>query len=127
MDDKIYKIINKETGLFSKGGKYVRWTKNGKVWTKLSHLKNHLGLFMNCDGIFMRNNPYENAEVVEFQIKYEETQRFDVMNLMNELSNNKKQYWIDYKKREKEYKEKMEKERLIESANQYPEEVKNLL
>lgn len=124
MNDKIYKIINKETGLYSKGGKYVSWNKNGKVWTKLSHLKSHLGQLMNCEGVFKRNNPYENAEIVEFEIKYEEAKRFNVMDLMNEVSDGKKQYWIDLEEKERKQEEKLEKEKLKELLNKYPKEAK---
>lgn len=31
----IYKIRHKKTGLFATGGRYAKWSKQGKIWTKL--------------------------------------------------------------------------------------------
>lgn len=47
---KVYKIRNKETGLFKKGGgggpnnDWARWSKTGKSWSSLGGLKNHMRL-----------------------------------------------------------------------------------
>lgn len=38
----VYRIRHKETGLFSKGGTRLTFTKQGKVWTKLAYVKSHL-------------------------------------------------------------------------------------
>lgn len=40
---KVYKIRNPQ-GLHSTGGSCPRWTKNGKTWVALNHLKAHLTL-----------------------------------------------------------------------------------
>ena len=40
---KIYKIRHMQTGLYSAGGSYSpRWTKRGKTWNTLGHLKSHI-------------------------------------------------------------------------------------
>lgn len=36
--------IRRSDGRFSTGGCRPRWTKNGKTWTNLGHLKNHLNI-----------------------------------------------------------------------------------
>lgn len=41
----LYKIQNKVTGEFSKGGEVPKFGKVGKVWKHLGHLKNHLRQF----------------------------------------------------------------------------------
>lgn len=46
--------IRRRDGLFSTGGCRPRWTKNGKTWTNLGHLKNHLnitdpGVYAGCE------------------------------------------------------------------------------
>lgn len=48
----MYKIKNKNTGLFSKGGAYVtenkyHWSKRGKIWSVLHHVKLHASQYMN--------------------------------------------------------------------------------
>mgnify|MGYP000929319385 CR=1 FL=1 len=42
---KIYKIFNPETGLYSRGGDPPKWSKVGKTWNTIGHLKNHLHMF----------------------------------------------------------------------------------
>jgi hypothetical protein len=39
---KVYKIRNKETGLFATGGTDCKFNKTGKVWKTLAHVKTHL-------------------------------------------------------------------------------------
>ena len=44
-----YQIRNPYTGLYSPGGSdadRVKWSKNGKVWTSIGALKNHLRQFV---------------------------------------------------------------------------------
>ena len=44
---KIFKIKDKNTGLFSTGTKHPTWTKKGKIWNQINHIKTHLRQF--CD------------------------------------------------------------------------------
>ena len=39
-----FKIRDRETGLFSSGGTYPHFSKTGKVWSDIGHLKSHLSL-----------------------------------------------------------------------------------
>ena len=61
---KLYKIRDKETGLFSSGGSSPHWTKNGKRWSTLGYLHSHLNQFKNG----YRIEFYKNAEVVEAEV-----------------------------------------------------------
>ena len=40
----MFKIRDRETGLYSTGGYHPRWTKAGKVWRGSGALRNHLWL-----------------------------------------------------------------------------------
>jgi len=40
---KVYKIRNKETGMFKCKGSWG-WSEKGKTWSSIGHLKNHLRL-----------------------------------------------------------------------------------
>lgn len=72
---KIYKIRNMKTGLFSMGGSstpyYSRlWSKQGKSWNTLNHVKLHLkgiGYVPGCKPQF----PMEDWEIVEFKMYVE--------------------------------------------------------
>ena len=64
MIDKVYKIRNKKTGQFSVGGTYwiqKVWTKKGKIWTDLGHIKTHMQLDHNKEY-------FEDSEIVEYSI-----------------------------------------------------------
>jgi len=55
----IYKVRDKNTGLFSTGSHHPRWKKSGKVWHRIGDLKNHLNQFKHMP---------DNWEVCEFPI-----------------------------------------------------------
>jgi hypothetical protein len=38
----MFKIKNTETGLFSSGGTWPSWSKEGKTWSKRGHVTSHL-------------------------------------------------------------------------------------
>lgn len=60
-----YKIKNKTTGLYSTGGVYSRWTKDGKTWTNISKLRAHLTLRLNGRII---HDAMDNWEIIEYEV-----------------------------------------------------------
>lgn len=42
----VYKIKDSETGLYSTGGTYPSWTKKGKTWSTLGHLKSSVTQYL---------------------------------------------------------------------------------
>lgn len=72
-----YKIRDKDTGLFSTGGYYPSWTKTGKSWKRLNHLKCHLNLWIRDDNGYVpkwRRDRYYiplRWEVVRYTYRYE--------------------------------------------------------
>lgn len=87
MKVKAWKIRNKETGEFSKGGTYARhiWTKGGKTWSNIGHVKNHMNSFIGYNGELSSDYPYHNAEIVEVEIDYEECFTYDVSVLVEDM------------------------------------------
>jgi hypothetical protein len=65
---KIYKIRHMQTGLYSAGGSYSpRWTKRGKTWNTLGHLKSHIrGIAETRQAITIRDMCF--WEVVEIEV-----------------------------------------------------------
>jgi len=59
---KVYKIRDKNTGLFSTGGVSLRWEKTGKSWSCEGHVKSHLTLlkehhkYRTCSGWNNKHN-----------------------------------------------------------------------
>ena len=59
---KVYRIQDISTGLFSTGGAYPSFNKNGKIWLSLGNVKKHLQL-----------TSYDNnVELVEYSLTIEE-------------------------------------------------------
>jgi len=69
---KVYKIRDKDTGLYALGGIYGGWNKTGKSWSTIGNLKGHLAMF---EGSY---NKYSNAEVVEIEVNYDECNKYDI-------------------------------------------------
>lgn len=101
---KVYKIRDKETGLFSKGGSshWNIWTKVGKSWSNIGHIKNHLHMFIDHDGVKNQGYPYSNAEIIEVEINYDNCFHYDVGELFDVMAEDKaKQEEIYHKQQEK--------------------------
>jgi hypothetical protein len=60
----IYKIRHKITGLFSSGGAHPRWTKKGKAWTNIGHIKTHFSMI----GDAQLRAAYRDSEIVEYDV-----------------------------------------------------------
>lgn len=61
----IYKIRDRITGAYSKGGARPYWTLKGKVWKQKSHVSLH---FVNILEYSSYTSVYDDAEVVEFEL-----------------------------------------------------------
>lgn len=61
-----YMIQRKSDGLFSNGGQYPSFKKNGKVWSTMGGLKNHLHQFHDYNGELphYRTFPYKDCRIV---------------------------------------------------------------
>lgn len=70
-----YKIRNKKTGLFSKGGHAygdLNFDETGKIWKTIGHVKNHLNMY--------DNRRTTDWEVVTFSLV--ETEKCDIKDLL---------------------------------------------
>ena len=73
---KVYKLRNKDTGLFSTGGLSPVFNKKGKVWKQLNHIKSHLTQFKpksycySTDRKF-NENYLNSVEIVEYALSEE--------------------------------------------------------
>ncbi len=90
----MYKIKRLVDKLYSTGGRCPRFTKNGKVWSTLPGLKNHLNMFISpwWDQI---DNKYENCIVVEYGVEGYKEDVFDIGKYMEE--------WLKNKRKERGY------------------------
>ncbi len=64
----VYKIRDKETGLYSDGGRWPKFSKKGKTWKEIGHVKLHISQFN--DNWKWRDNDYlSKIEVVAFDVQ----------------------------------------------------------
>lgn len=63
---KMYKIRNKNTGLFSRGGSEPEFNKKGKIWKTMGHLKAHLNQFITYGG--KNDSPFIEAKVKNWEV-----------------------------------------------------------
>ncbi len=73
---KVYKVRDRETGLFSTGGTYPSWTKNGKAWPSRGALKSHLTMWADMGYKKTPKAIPESWEVVEFVFNLDESTVF---------------------------------------------------
>lgn len=74
---KVYKIRNPQ-GLFSNGGSHPSFTKNGKSWSNIGHVKSHLGYDQSGPA---KEELYQNCEVIVFESSVIDS--FSVLDLIN--------------------------------------------
>lgn len=63
---KIYKIRHKLTGLFSTGGSNPFWTKKGKTWSSIGHVKSHISGVV--DYGYRDKSDMVNWEIIEIEV-----------------------------------------------------------
>jgi hypothetical protein len=84
---KIYKIIHKNTGLYNAGGTTPRWTKKGKKWSSLGHLKLHIISQLNYNyttNQYSYNKDILNWEVIEIEVSEMVNSKFNAHALIEE-------------------------------------------
>jgi hypothetical protein len=120
--DKLYKIRNKETGQFSKGG-ITRdiWTKGGKTWTNIGHVKSHLNQFLRSNGDMGAQYPYLNAEIVEVEVDYDNAFSYDVNILVGEMAEAKDKKNQRAQELHKKWEEEQERKKFEELARKHPD------
>jgi len=84
---KLYKIRHKVTGLFSKGGGHPFWTKKGKTWSTLGHLKRHIAGVI--DYRYHDLKDMVNWEVIEIEVSETLTPICNAQDIANEQVNKK--------------------------------------
>ena len=76
--EHFYKIRDKRTGLFKEGGHWPRWSKKGKEWTSVGHVKQHLSQFP------ANKIDWDNWEMVEYAYEPVETGSKKLGDLLSE-------------------------------------------
>jgi len=94
----VYKIRNKETGLFSTGGSIPRWKKVGKTWSGLGPVTNHLVMW--CEKYDYKRGKKIIAdipnewEIVKYELKEDVAESWAAKKVSDDL---KRRHIIDKK------------------------------
>ncbi len=87
---QVYKIKDKETNLFSTGGRYPRWTKSGKAWPDLKSLKCHLNFFVSKGTSGKHASIPHSWEVIVYDVLVNPSHGLSAKQLMEEHEKSKK-------------------------------------
>lgn len=66
---KIFKIRNKETKLFSTGGRYAKWKEKGKIWDSQESAQKAINWLTRDEKGYHSVPFYKDAEIVGFDVK----------------------------------------------------------
>ncbi len=118
---KVYKIRDKTTGLFSRGGSrsYNLWTKEGKSWTNIGHVKNHMSQFIRSQSEKVKDYPYENAEILEVVINYEMCFKSDANDLFTEIIEKRAKTEKEWQDKHRKWEEEQERKQLQQLKAKY--------
>jgi hypothetical protein len=111
-----YKIMNLDTGEFASRGSTPTWSKTGKVWRTLAHLRAHLSRVRHSrygfgDHIYASGR----AVIVEFEAKATNTTPvLDELEAIHKRREDEKRRREEARQREKEQREKAELARLLQ-------------
>jgi len=90
----VYKIRNKETGLFSTGGSMPRWKTVGKTWSGLGPVTNHLVMW--CEkwknGKKIVVDIPDEWEIVKYELKENESESWSAKKVSDKLKHERAIY-----------------------------------
>lgn len=66
---KVYKLQNVKTGLFSCGGEYPNFTKEGKIWTSRRAVSNHISILTNSKFSRYRDIYKDEVVIIEYLLQ----------------------------------------------------------
>lgn len=78
---KVYRIRDKD-GRYSSGGTDPDFTKAGKTWANIGHVKNHIRQFMGRHRI---SEIYDDAEIVEIEVEEKDLKTMSINDIMIEM------------------------------------------
>lgn len=82
----IYRIKHAVTGLYSLGGNSPRWSKKGKIWKNIGHVKTHLRNAIPWhDPHHLRLADMENWILITYEIKEDPVGQVNILSYVRDL------------------------------------------
>ncbi len=97
---KVYKIRRKTDGLYSTGGVYPKFTKIGKVWSSLGHLKSHMRQLFDTEyssdwkTIYVKlriKHIYKDCEIVTYIVTEDDNNIIEMSDMIKEAIDKEKE------------------------------------
>lgn len=88
---QIHKIKHAKTGLYSTGGNYPRWTKVGKIWKNIGHVKTHLRQFINDYDGKINHKDVENWIVESLEVREDVIGKAGAKDFIDEMARQKQE------------------------------------
>ena len=109
---EIYKIKNTKTGLYSCGGGYPKFNKNGKIWKRRGDLSNHLNL-INI------NKDYKDCIIEVLRVEEIPVEELSIEEYYFPVVQRREQREQEYKIQMQQYRVEQEKKHLQELLGKY--------
>ena len=87
----IYKIKNVKTNMYSRGGDFPSWSKTGKIWKNIGHVKLHLRNVLNRGSY----KSFDDWVVESYELKQTSLDTKSVEYYFNEIVQSKEKEKID--------------------------------
>lgn len=110
---KIYKIRNSE-GLYSTGGDSPHFTELGKTWSRLSHVKTHIGHV-----VHRPDQVYKDCVLCEFEVVHNPTSETPIGVLVEEAQKRKAEKQAEAQRQSEEYRRQVELAQLKALKDKY--------
>lgn len=81
----LYLIRHKTTGLYSSGGNYPSWKKNGKVWTSRGALSGHFAICARAP------STYKDAEILMIDVADHASQTLNLQQWLEDTGERRKE------------------------------------
>lgn len=113
-----FMIRRKTDGLFSRGGSAPRFSKNGKIWRNIGHVKLHIREMTGPGGSarFLREH-YADCELVEVELNIVSAQ--DIGEFVDDCARTIRERKEAQERRRQEWKEKRERQQARELIKRY--------
>jgi len=96
----VFKIRRNDDGLFSTGGSYPSFTKQGKIWKQKGHLTNHLNQLRH-------KRAYTDCEIVPYElVETPAGPSMSIATYLQEIQDRKNKRDEDYRVRREEWEKK---------------------
>ena len=111
---EVYRIRRMSDGLFSTGGQWPGFNKNGKIWKMKGHLTSHLNQIHSA-----KEGVYDNCELVTYELTETEISAQSLQDYIREREEAKRLKEEDRKQRQEKYQRRLRRQQYEELKKEF--------